>query len=277
MESIDRRGARHGLEFHAIAKADTVCGEGKRGFVRLDVLKTAFRSLKPGAERAPPRYIQFAKRRLFLFARCTNRNPLAWSRARTCARVRVRVHERESEREGGRERKRSVYTGGGWSEREEGWRTRAIYVSRRGGRTLVAVVSNRGRLGHGRAGVGGHDNAPPRVLVSICRNESRDTGLKVSAGWISLNYYSVCCPLLSFCSLSYVEYFLVCAKFFFFWFLAGSNAIARDRAERYETNGIFRFFLESLLKVNIPYSENNALQYQIRIFNECVVYTCDRG
>lgn len=237
MESIDRRGARHGLEFHAIAKADTVCGEGKRGFVRLDVLKTAFRSLKPGAERAPPRYIQFAKRRLFLFARCTNRNPLAWSRARTCARVRVRVYERESEREGGRERKRSVYTGGGWSEREEGWRTRAIYVSRRGGRTLVAVVSNRGRLGHGRAGVGGHDNAPPRVLVSICRNESRDTGLKVSAGWISLNYYSVCCPLLSFCSLSYVEYFLVCAKFFFFWFLVWVKC---DRARSCEA--LFFFF-----------------------------------
>lgn len=209
MESIDRRGARHGLEFHAIAKADTVCGEGKRGFARLDVLKTAFRSLKPGAERAPPRYIQFAERRLFLFARCTNRNPLAWSRARTCARVFVYVCIREREREMG------------WSEREQGWRTRAIYVSRRGGRTLVAVVSNRGRLGHGRAGVGGHDNAPPRVLVSICRNESRDTGLKVSAGWISLNYYSVCRPLLPLCSLSLfteVEYFLVCARFFFFFF-----------------------------------------------------------
>lgn len=100
MESIDRRGARHGLEFHAIAKADTVCGEGKRGFARLDVLKTAFRSLKPGAERAPPRYIQFAERRLFLFARCTNRNPLAWSRARTCARVFVYVCIRERERDG---------------------------------------------------------------------------------------------------------------------------------------------------------------------------------
>lgn len=251
MESIDRRGARHGLEFHAIAKADTVCGEGKRGFVRLDVLKTAFRSLKPGAERAPPRYIQFAKRRLFLFARCTNRNPLAWSRARTCARVRVRVHERESEREGGRERKRSVYTGGGWSEREEGWRTRAIYVSRRGGRTLVAVVSNRGRLGHGRAGVGGHDNAPPRVLVSICRNESRDTGLKVSAGWISLNYYSVCCPLLSFCSLSYVEYFLVCAKFFFFLVLGlgqmRSREIVRSVMKQTLVFSVF-FFLNHCLR-----------------------------
>lgn len=68
--------------------------------------------------------------------------------------------------------------------------------------------------------------------------------------------------------------------FFFFGSWSGSNAIARDRAERYETNvGIFPFFFfESLLKVNIPYSENNALQYQIRIFNEieCVVYTCDR-
>lgn len=149
-------------------------------------------------------------------------------------------------------------------EREEGLRTRAIYVSRRGGRTLVAVVSNRGRLGHGRAGVGGHDNAPPRVLVSICRNESRDTGLKVSAGWISLNYYSVCCPLLSFCSLSYVGYFLSYARDFFFFFgsWSGSNMIARDRAERYEIDvGIFPFFfLESLFKVNIRYSENNVSQ-----------------
>lgn len=139
MESIDRRGARHGLEFHAIAKADTVCGEGKRGFARLDVLKTAFRSLKPGAERAPPRYIQFAERRLFLFARCTNRNPLAWSRARTCARVFVYVCIRERERwdgasaskVGGRERStcpgaaagpssRSSATGGGWDMAEQG-------------------------------------------------------------------------------------------------------------------------------------------------------------
>lgn len=194
MESIDRRGARHGLEFHAIAKADTVCGEGKRGFARLDVLKTAFRSLKPGAERAPPRYIQFAERRLFLFARCTNRNPLAWSRARTCARVFVYVCIRERERDG-MERARA----------------------RLEDESDLRVPARR----HGRAGVGGHDNAPPRVLVSICRNESRDTGLKVSAGWISLNYYSVCRPLLPLCSLSLfteVEYFLVCARFFFFFF-----------------------------------------------------------
>lgn len=140
MESIDRRGARHGLEFHAIAKADTVCGEGKRGFARLDVLKTAFRSLKPGAERAPPRYIQFAERRLFLFARCTNRNPPRLvTRAYVCTCVRVRVYTRERERwdgasaskVGGRERStcpgaaagpssRSSATGGGWDMAEQG-------------------------------------------------------------------------------------------------------------------------------------------------------------
>lgn len=67
-------------------------------------------------------------------------------------------------------------------------------------------------------------------------------------------------------------------EIFFFLVLGLGQMRSREivRSVMKQTLVFSVFFLESLLKVNIPYSENNALQYQIRIFNECVVYTCDR-
>lgn len=125
-----------------------------RSFVRLDVLKTPFRSLKPPG----PTPIEFAEPvGLFLF-RALHAGTLGHAHT-------------------------------GISRDTEAARTR--FEDERStcpsGRTLIAVVSNWGEVGT-RQGLGGHDNAPPRFLLSICRNESRDTGLKVSAGRISLNY-----------------------------------------------------------------------------------------
>lgn len=56
------RTARRGLEFHAIAKADTVCGEGKRGLVvhwtcskrRLGALNPGHRARKRDREMESP-------------------------------------------------------------------------------------------------------------------------------------------------------------------------------------------------------------------------------
>jgi len=62
---------------------------------------------------------------------------------------------------------------------------------RRGRQLAAQRAGDRDGEGETAAAAGGegkHDNAPPRVLVSICRNESRDTALEVSAGWISPNY-----------------------------------------------------------------------------------------